>query len=65
MIGFGGMPPPVCGNASPRCRAYVAPGYNPLRLCRECFAKYDALIPISNVAPVEDDGPTFVFDRGD
>lgn len=35
-----GIKPPVCGHGSPRCDAFVAPGYNPLRYCRAHLEAY-------------------------
>ena len=35
-----GIKPPTCGEGSPKCQAFLAPGYNPLRFCRAHLAKY-------------------------
>jgi hypothetical protein len=32
-----------CGNGAPPCRGDVAPGFNPLRLCAACLARYRAI----------------------
>lgn len=33
----------MCGNGAPRCREPAARGYNPLRLCERCLARYRAV----------------------